>query len=70
MNKMKILYDELTDRLMIVEEALLQKQTEDHSKIPGMWYIPVQSVTGQKKGIPSGNENKKCIGKVRFARHC
>lgn len=33
---------ELTDRLMIVEEALLQKQIEDHSEIPGTWYLPVQ----------------------------
>ena len=33
---------ELTDRLKIVEEALLQKQIEDHSKIPGTWCLPVQ----------------------------
>ncbi len=32
----------LADRLKIVEEALLQKQIEDHSEIPGMWYLPVQ----------------------------
>ncbi len=62
--------DELNDRLKIVEEAFLQKQIEDHSKIPGTWHIPVQYVTEQKKRIPSGNENKTCIGKVRFAHHC
>ena len=33
---------ELTDRLKIVEEALLQKQIEDHSEIPEVWHIPVQ----------------------------
>lgn len=33
---------ELNDRLKIVEEALLQKQIEDHSEIPGTWYLPVQ----------------------------
>lgn len=33
---------ELNDRLKIVEEALLQKQIEEHSEIPGTWYHPVQ----------------------------
>ena len=33
---------ELNDRLKIVEEALLQEQIEDHSEIPGTWYLPVQ----------------------------
>lgn len=38
----KLEIQELNDRLKIVEETLLQKQIEDHSKIPGTWYIPVQ----------------------------
>lgn len=33
---------EINDRLKIVEEALLRKQIEDHSEIPGTWYLPVQ----------------------------
>lgn len=33
---------ELTDRLKIVEEALLHKQLDDHLNVPGTWDIPVQ----------------------------
>lgn len=33
---------ELTDRLKIVEEALLQRQIEEHSTKPRMWYVPIQ----------------------------
>lgn len=33
---------ELADRLKMVKEALLKKQLEERSEIPGRWHIPAQ----------------------------